>query len=85
MSNDIIKKFQEVKLLLNNNAYAEIKANNDTDYFINELIEYIEENETDNYIVTTDTIRNYQQHERTENNNQCNARCTDEWLCKGTA
>jgi DNA polymerase II small subunit len=31
---------------------------------INELIEYIEENENDQYIVTTQTIRNYQDNER---------------------
>lgn len=64
MSSDIIKKFQEVNLLLNNNAYAEIKANNDTDYLINELIEYIEQNDNDQYIITTKTIREYQKHER---------------------
>ena len=60
MSNDIIKKFQKAQLLLNNNAYAEIKGNSDYDYLINELIEYIEENENDQYIITTQTIRNYQ-------------------------
>ena len=49
MSNDIIKKFQKAQLLLNNNAYAEIKGNSDYDYLINELIEYIEENENDHY------------------------------------
>ena len=38
MSSDIIKKFHEVNLFLNNIAYAEIKANNDTDYLINESI-----------------------------------------------
>ena len=51
MSNDIIKKFQKAQLLLNNNAYAEIKGNSDYDYLINELIEYIEENENDQYII----------------------------------
>jgi DNA polymerase II small subunit len=50
--------------LLNNNAFSEIKGNNDYDYLINELIEYIEENENDQYIVTTQTIRNYQDNER---------------------
>lgn len=64
MSSDIIKKFQDVNLLLNNNAYAEIKANNDTDYLINELIEYIERNDNDQYIITTETIREYQKHEK---------------------
>ena len=64
MPNDIIKKFQDVNLLLNNNAFAEIKANTDTDYLINELIDYMENNEKDEYIITTDTIRNYQTHER---------------------
>ena len=64
MSNDIIKKFQKAQLLLNNNAYAEIKGNSDYDYLINELIEYIEENENDQYIITTQTIRNYQEQEK---------------------
>ncbi|RAP50503.1 MAG: DNA polymerase II [Methanosphaera sp. SHI613] len=64
MSNEIIEKFQKAELLLNNNAFSEIKGNNDYDYLINELIEYIEENENDQYIVTTQTIRNYQDNER---------------------
>ncbi|MCD7781801.1 MAG: DNA-directed DNA polymerase II small subunit [Methanosphaera sp.] len=64
MSQDIIKKFQEADILLNNNAYREIKSNEDYDYLINELIEYLEENEDDQYIITTKTIRNYQEHER---------------------
>jgi DNA polymerase II small subunit len=64
MSNEIIEKFQKAELLLNNNAFSEIKGNNDYDYLINELIEYIEENENDQYKVTTQTIRNYQDNER---------------------
>ena len=44
MSSDIIKKFQQANLLLNNNAYAEIRGNDDYDYLINELIQYVEEN-----------------------------------------
>ena len=64
MEKNIIKKFQEVDLLLNNNAYAEIKANNDTDYLISELIEFIDNYGNDEFIVTTDIIRNYQKHER---------------------
>ncbi|MBE6488006.1 MAG: DNA-directed DNA polymerase II small subunit [Methanosphaera stadtmanae] len=64
MSNDIIKKFQKAELLLNNNAFAEIKGNDDYDYLINELIEYIEENENDQYVITTQTIRNYQDQEK---------------------
>jgi len=64
MTSDIIKKFQEAKLLVNNNAYSEIKGNDDYDYLITELIKYMEENENDQYIITTKTIRNYQEHER---------------------
>lgn len=64
MSNDIIKKFQKAELLLNNNAFAEIKGNDDYDYLINELIEYMEENENDQYVITTQTIRNYQDQEK---------------------
>lgn len=64
MSSDIIKKFQQANLLLNNNAYAEIRGNDDYDYLINELIQYVEENENDQYIITTQTIRDYQEHER---------------------
>lgn len=64
MSNEIIKKFQEAELLLNNNAFSEIKGNNDYEYLISELIEYIEENENDQYVITTQTIRNYQDNER---------------------
>ena len=64
MSNDIIKKFQKAEILLNNNAFAEIKGNDDYDYLINELIEYMEENENDQYVITTQTIRNYQDQEK---------------------
>ncbi|MDO5826004.1 MAG: DNA-directed DNA polymerase II small subunit [Methanosphaera sp.] len=64
MSNEIIEKFQKAELLINNNAFSEIKGNNDYDYLINELIEYIEENEKDQYIITTQTIRNYQNNEK---------------------
>lgn len=64
MSSDIIRKFQKAELLLNNNALAEIKGNDDYDYLINELIEYVEENENDQYVITTQTIRNYQDQEK---------------------
>ena len=59
MSNEIIKKFQEAELLINNNAFSEIKGNNDYDYLISELIEYVEENENDQYVITTQTIRDF--------------------------
>ena len=64
MSNEIIKKFQEAELLINNNAFSEIKGNNDYDYLISELIEYVEENENDQYVITTQTIRDYQDNEK---------------------
>ena len=64
MTSDIIKKFQQAELLLNNNAYSLIKGNDEYDYLINELIEYIEENGKDQYIITTQTIKNYQDRER---------------------
>ena len=64
MSNEIIKKFQEAELLINNNAFSEIKGNNDYDYLISELIEYVEENENDQYVITTHTIRDYQDNEK---------------------
>ncbi len=63
MVDNIIKKFQRANILLNNNAYSEIKGNEDYDYLINELIEYIENND-DQYIITTQTIREYQEKER---------------------
>lgn len=64
MSNNIIEKFQKAELLLNNNAYAEIKGTSDYDYLINELIEYVEQNDNDQYIITTQTIKDYQEQEK---------------------
>lgn len=64
MTNDIIKKFQEVELLLNNNAFAEIKGNDDYDYLISELIDYIKENDKNEFVITTQTIRDYQDKEK---------------------
>ncbi len=64
MASNIIKRFQEAELLINNKAYREIKSNDDYDFLISELIEYMENNENDQYIITTQTIQNYHEHER---------------------
>ena len=67
MLNDIIKKFQKADILVNYNAYSEIQGNDEYDYLIDELIEYVENNGDNEYIITTQTIRNYQMRERQEN------------------
>ncbi len=64
MASNIIKRFHEADLLLNNKAYKEIKSNEDYDFLITELIEYIKDNQNDQYIITTQTIQNYQKQER---------------------
>lgn len=64
MLNDIIKKFQKADILVNYNAYSEIQGNDEYDYLIDELIEYVENNDNNEYIITTQTIRNYQMKER---------------------
>ncbi|MCI5866709.1 MAG: DNA-directed DNA polymerase II small subunit [Methanosphaera sp.] len=64
MLNDIIKKFQKADILVNYNAYSEIQGNDEYDYLIDELIEYVENNGDNEYIITTQTIRNYQMKER---------------------
>lgn len=61
-NNTIIEKLQKANILLNNNAYAEIRSNEEYNYLIAELIEYIKD--TNEYIITTKTIRDYQKKER---------------------
>lgn len=64
MENNIIKKFQEVDLLLNNNAYSEIKASADSDLLIRDLIDFMDKYGDNQFIITTSTIREYQEQER---------------------
>ncbi|MDO5852411.1 MAG: DNA-directed DNA polymerase II small subunit [Methanobacteriaceae archaeon] len=63
MSN-IIEKFQNQNILLNHNAYRFIKDESYADTIVDELIEYMESDKEDNYIVTLEMINNYLNFEK---------------------
>lgn len=62
METDIIEKLHAHNMFVNRDAFDEIRAHNDYDYLLDELIEFSEENEK--FLITTKTIRDYQQREK---------------------